>query len=87
MIDFAAWCFKEKRKLAAKQYYHRIQVHIEVASTSPLVKCALRGIERLHVAQGTRSRARLPTTWKMLLDGESHMALFEPGLFHTYTIR
>ena len=79
LIDFAPWCFETKGntagtisgKFAAVQYFHRIKPRVEVVTTSPVIMCALRGIERLHIAQGKRSRPRLPITWKMLLDGES----------------
>lgn len=78
LIDFAAWCFQSKGnlastisgKFAAVQYFHRTEMQVEIATTSPLIKCALRGIARLHIDQGIRHRVRLPVTWKMLLEGE-----------------
>lgn len=78
LIDFAAWCFQSKGnqastisgKFAAVQYFHRTEVQVEIESTSPLIKCALRGIARTQVDQGIGHRVRLPVTWKMLLDGE-----------------
>ena len=48
-----------------------IEAQIEIDTTSPLIKCALRGISRSHVDRGVRHRTRLPVTWSMLLDGES----------------
>ena len=78
LIDFAAWCFQSKGnlastisgKFAAVQYFHRTEMQVEIATTSPLIKCALRGIARSHTDQGIRHRVRLPVTWKMLLEGE-----------------
>ena len=79
LIDFAARCFESKgnlagtisRKFAAVQYYHRVEAQVEIIATSPLVRCALKGIARSHVEAGTRHRVRFPVTWRMWLDGES----------------
>ena len=79
LIDFAAWCLESKEnlastisgKIAAVQYYHRVEAQVEIIATSPLLRCALKGIARSHVEAGTRHRVRLPVTWRMLLDGES----------------
>ena len=79
LIDFAAWCLESKGnlastisgKIAAVQYYHRVEAQVEIIATSPLLRCALKGIARSHVEAGTRHRVRLPVTWRMLLDGES----------------
>ena len=78
LIDFAAWCFQSKGnlastisgKFAAVQYFHRMEMQVEIATTSPLIKCALRGIARSHIDQGIRHRVRLPVTRKTLLEGE-----------------
>ena len=78
-IDFAAWCFESKenlastisRKFTAVQYYHRVEAQVEIIATSPLIRCALKGIARSYVEAGTRHRVRLPVTWRVLLDGES----------------
>ena len=42
----------------------------EIDTSSPLIKCALRGIARSQVDQGVRRRVRLPVTWSMLRDSE-----------------
>ena len=79
LIDFAAWCFESEGnlartisgKLAAVQYYHRVEAQVEIVTSSPVIKWALKGIARFHVEAGTGQRVRLPVTWRMLLDGES----------------
>lgn len=78
LIEFAAWCFEAGNmsgtiagKLAAVQYFHRIEAGVEIQTSSPLIKSALRGIARSHAEAGTRHRIRLPATLGMLLDGES----------------
>ena len=102
LTDSAAWCFESKGnlastihasgKIAAMQYYHRVEAQVEIIATSPLIRCALKGIARSHVEAGKRHRVRLPVTWRMLLDGESlipawgiggksHVVMFEPQLF------
>jgi len=77
LIEFAAWCFESGNmpgtisgKLAAVQYFHRMHAGVELETSSPLLKCALRGIARSHVDAGTRHRVRLPITLDMMLEGE-----------------
>ena len=87
LIDFAAWCFESKGNLgstlsgtiAAVQYYHRVETQVEIIATSPLIRCALKGIARFHVEAGTRRRFRLPVTWRMLLGGESSTPAWRIG--------
>ena len=87
MIDFAAWCFESKGNLAstisgtiaAVQYYHRVEAQADVIATSPLIRCALKGIARSHVEAGKRHRVRLPVTRRMLLDGESSIPAWGIG--------
>lgn len=79
LIDFVAWCFESEGnlastisgKLTAVQHFHRLEASVELDLSSPMLKCALRGIARNHVAMGTVRRVRLPVSWQMLLDGES----------------
>ena len=62
LINFAAWCFESKENLAstisgkyaAVQYYHRVEAQVEIISTSPLIRCALKGVARSNVEAGTR---------------------------------
>lgn len=76
LIDFAAWCYQSKgnlkenffREIRCSVFLRRREAQVEREATSPLIKCALRGIARSHVVQGTRHRVRLP--WRMLLEGE-----------------
>ena len=50
LIDFAAWCFEVagnqagtiSGKFAAVQFFHRHDMQIEVDTSSPLIKCALK---------------------------------------------
>ena len=54
LIDFAAWCLESKGnlastasgKFAAVQLYHRVEAQVEIIATSPLIRCALKGIAR-----------------------------------------
>lgn len=77
LLDFAAWCSASEgnqactisRKLAAVQYFHRVEVGVELPTRSPLIKSALQGISRSHALAGTASRGRLPMSWDMLLGG------------------
>ena len=54
LIDFAAWCVESKENLAstisgnfaAVQKYHRVEAQVEIIATSPLIRCALKGIAR-----------------------------------------
>ena len=54
LIGFAAWCLKSKGnlaiiisgKFAAVQYYHRVEAQVEIIATSPLIRCALKGVAR-----------------------------------------
>ena len=70
LIDFATWCLESKgnlastvsRKIAAVQYCHRGEAQIEIIATSPLIRCALKGIARSYVEAGTRHRVRLSVT-------------------------
>lgn len=56
LTDFAAWYFETRGhtagaisgKFAAVEYFHRVGAHVEVVTTSPVLKCTSRRIERLH---------------------------------------
>ena len=79
LVDFASWCCASERnlantisgKFAAVQYFHRLNVGVELPVTAPVVQCALKGIARSHVAAGTPRRVRLPVSFGMPLTGES----------------
>ena len=66
-LDFAAWgCASRDNeagsipsKLAAIQYFHRVDVGIELSIGSLLIKNVLQGISRSHTLGGTRPRVRL----------------------------
>ena len=107
LIDFAAWCFESKGnlastisgKIAAVQYYDRVEAQVEIIATSPLIRCALKGIARSHVEAGTRHRVRLPVTYVENVvrrrklhsgvgnRGKSHVVVSEPQLFLDRPIR
>lgn len=78
LVDFAAWCFESESnqagtisgKIAAVQYFHRLNRQVEIDTSSPLLKCALRGVARSQVDLGMRRRVRLPVTWSMLKNSE-----------------
>ena len=57
-------------KLAAVQYFDRLEAGVELPTTAPVLKSALKGIARGRVAAGTPRQVRLPVSWGMLLEGE-----------------
>ena len=76
LVDFAAWCCASpdnqagiiSSKPAAIQYFHRVDVGIEMSIWSPLSESVLQGISRSKV--GTRPRVRLPISCNMLIKGQ-----------------
>ena len=54
LLDFAAWYLESKGnlastvsgKFAAVQLYHRVEAQAQIIATSPLIRCALKGIAR-----------------------------------------
>ena len=78
LIEYASWCCEAEgnlagtisRKLAAVQYFHRLEAGMELPTTAPVLKSALKGIARGHVAAGTPRQVHLPVSWGMLLEGE-----------------
>ena len=83
LIECALWCCKAESnlagtisgKLTAVQYFHRLEAGVELPTTAPVLKSALKGIAKGHVASGTPRQMRLPVSWAMLLEGE--------GLIHS----
>ena len=78
LIEYVSWCCEAEGnlagtisgKLAAVQYFHRLEAGVELPTTAPVLKSALKGIARGHVAAGTPRQVRLPVSWGMLLEGE-----------------
>ena len=78
LIEYASWCCEAEgnlagtisRKLAAVQYFHRLEAGVKLPTTAPVLKSALKGITRGHVAAGTPRQVRLSVSWGMLLEGE-----------------
>ena len=61
LLEFVAWCASEgnqagtiANKLSAVLHFHRINLHMELPTSSPLIKRALKGVTRSHVAAGTQ---------------------------------
>ena len=75
LLEFVAWCASEgnqagtiANKLSAVLHFHRINLHMELPTSSPLIKRALKGVTRSHVAAGTQkecvARFRGNNCWK-----------------------
>ena len=50
-------------KLAAVQYFHRLEAGVKLPTTAPVFESALKGIARGHVVAGTPRQMRLPVSW------------------------
>ena len=68
LVDFAAWCCAPegnkvgtiKRKIAAAQYFHRVEVGMELPTESPLLERMFSEICRAYAVAGTKARVRRP---------------------------
>ena len=67
LLAFVEWCASEGNqagtiasKLSAVLHFHRINLQMELATSSPLIKRAVKGVARSHVAAGTPKRVRRP---------------------------
>ena len=86
LVEFASWCCVSEGnlantisgKFAAVQYFHRLNVGVELPVTAPVVQCALKSISRSHAAAGTPRRVRLPVSFGMLLTGETLIPSWGP---------
>ena len=78
LLEFLAWCGVSEgnqvgtiaSKLAAVLHYHRVDAQTELPTSAPLIKRALNGVARSHVAAGTPKRVRRPISWDTLLEGQ-----------------
>ena len=78
LIEYASWCCEAESNLAstisgtleAVQDFYRLEAGVELPTTAPVLKSALKGIAGGHVAAGTPRQVRLPVSWGMLLEGE-----------------
>ena len=52
---------------------------MELPTSSPLIKRALKGVTRSHVAAGTPKRVRRPILWDSLLEGQGLALSWGPG--------
>ena len=86
LLEFVAWCASEGNqagtiasKLSAVLHFHRINLQMELPTSSPLIKRALKGVTRSHVAAGTPKRVRRPISWDSLLEGQGLALSWGPG--------
>ena len=66
-------------KPSAVLHFHRINLQLELPTSSPLIKRALKGVTRSHVAAGTPKRVRRPISWDSLLEGQGLALSWGPG--------
>ena len=86
LLEFVAWCAKKGNqagtiasKLSAVLHFHRVNLQMELPTSSPLIKRALKGVTRSHVAAGTPKRIRRPISWDTLLGGQGLVSSWGPG--------
>ena len=87
LLEFAAWCGVSEgnqastiaSKVAAVLHFHRVDAQMELPTSSPLTKRALKEVERSHVAAGTSKSVRLPVSWDTLLGRQSLAPSWGPG--------
>lgn len=78
LVAFVAWCSSAQGnltgtisgKLAAVQYFHRVERHRDLPIAAASVNRALKGVEKAHVEFGTKRRVRIPVEWEVLLEGQ-----------------
>ena len=86
LLEFAAWCGVSEgnqastiaSKVAAVLHFHRVEAQMELPTSSPLIKRALNGVERSHVAAGTSKRVRRSVSWDTL-GGQNLAPSWGPG--------
>ena len=66
-------------KLSVMLHFHRINLQMELPTSSPLIKRALKGVTRSHVAAGTPKKVRRPISWDALLEGQGLASSWGPG--------
>ena len=66
-------------KLSAVLHFHRINLKMELPTSSPLIKRALKGVTRSRVAAGTPKKVRRPMSWDSLLEGQGLALSWSPG--------
>ena len=79
VIRFVAWRFESEGNLSSTipekthgcATLHRLEALVELDLSSPMLKCALRGIVRNHDALAAACRVGLPVSWRMLGDGKN----------------
>ena len=65
--------------VGAVLHFHRINLQMELPTLSPLIKRALKGAPRSHVAAGTPKSVRRPISWGSLLEGQGLALSWGPG--------
>ena len=73
VLEFAARCVSEGNqagtiagKLSAVTDFHRVNLKMELPTSSPLIKRALKGVAWSHVGAGTPKRVRRCISWDAL---------------------
>ena len=77
LLEFVAWCASEGNqagaiasKLSAVLHFHRIDLQMELPTSSRLIKRALKWVAQSHVVAGTPKRVRRPISWDAPLEGQ-----------------
>ena len=85
-LEFVTWRASEgnqagtiANKLSTVLHFHRINLQMELPTSSPLIKRELKGVTRSHVAAGTPKRVRHPISWGSLLEGQGWAVSWGPG--------
>ena len=60
-------------------HFHRVNLQMELPTSSPLIKRGLKGVTRSHVAAGTPKRVRRPISWLAMLEGQGLPSSWGPG--------
>ena len=86
LLELVAWCALGGNqagtlasKLSAVLHFHRINLQMELPTSSLLIKCALKRVGRLHVAARTPKRVRRSISWDSLLERQGLALSWCPG--------
>ena len=86
LLEFVTWCVSEgnqagtvTNKLSAVLRFHRVNLRMELPTPSQLIKRALKGVSRSHVATGTPRRVRRLISWDKRLEGQGLASSWGPG--------
>ena len=86
VLEFVAWCVSEGNqagtiagKLSAVLHFHRVNLQMELPTSSPLIKRALKGVVRPNIAAGTPKRVRRSISWDARLGEQDLASSWGPG--------